>query len=658
MNRLANCIFTVVLIGLLIATWGCSKSQPEASGHKRNGRERRDAGNGQPAHPATPTPPQVVGGGPYSPNVGQTYPNRVLWGLTHIHTNLSADSGLMGITLGPDQLFESAMGHEVMTTTGLKFKLERPLDWLAITDHAEFLGISGQLATANPELLANPTGKKWYDLSRGTPQQKFEGAWDVFQTIASAKDPINNPKLEASAWVESYEAAEKYNQPGVFTTLHGFEWTSVPGGNNLHRTVIFRDNVDRVKQTIPYSAFDSQNPADLWKYMDDYVQKTGGQVLAIPHNGNLSNGLMYTAETYDSKPMDRAYAESRIGHEPLMEVTQIKGDGEAHPYLSPNDEFANFELWDFGNLADHPVPKKKDMLQYEYARAALKTGLELEAKLGANPYQFGMVGASDAHIGVVDSRQDNFFGQFIWDAPSPTRWQLPMLKYADGKVASYYWQDIPAGLGGVWSRENTREAIWDALKRKEVYATTGERPIVRVFGGWDFVPADKDSPNFAEQGYARGVPMGGNLTNAPAGKSPAFVVFAQRDPYGSNLDRIQIIKGWVGKDGKAQERIFDVAVSGGRKIGPDGRCKTSVGNTVDVANATYTNSIGAAYLSAYWKDPAFDPQEHAFYYVRVIQIPSPRWTAYDQKRFGIKMAANVPMTTTGRAYTSPIWYKP
>ena len=656
MNRLANCILTLVLIVLLTATWGCSKSQPDTAKAAAPA-ARATAGNGTPQQ-AAPTPPQVVGGGPYSPNVGQSYPNRVLWGLTHIHTDLSADSGLMGITLGPDQLFESAMGHEVMTTTGLKFKLERPLDWLAITDHAEFLGLSGQLAAANPELLANPTGKKWYDLSRGNAQQKFEGAWDVFQTIASAKDPINNPKLQASAWAVAYEAAEKYNQPGVFTTLHGFEWTSVPGGNNLHRTVIFRDNVDRVKQTIPYSAFDSQDPADLWKYMDEYAQKTGGQVLAIPHNGNLSNGLMYTAETYDQKPMDRAYAESRIGHEPLMEVTQIKGDGEAHPYLSPNDEFANFELWDFGNLADHPVQKQKDMLQYEYARAALKTGLELDAKLGANPYQFGMVGASDAHIGVVDSRQDNFFGQFIWDAPSPTRWQLPMLKYADGKPASYYWQDIPAGLGGVWSRENTREAIWDALKRKEVYATTGDRPTVRVFGGWDFTPEDRDRPNFAEQGYARGVPMGGNLSNAPAGKSPAFVVFALRDAYGPNLDRIQIIKGWVGKDGKAQERIFDVAVSGGRKIDAAGRCKTSVGSTVDVANASYTNSIGAAYLSAYWKDPAFDPQDRAFYYVRVIQIPSPRWTAYDQKRFGIKMAANVPMTTTGRAYTSPIWYKP
>ena len=322
-------------------------------------------------------------------------------------------------------------------------------------------------------------------LVQGNAQQKFEGAWDVFQTIASAKDPINNPKLQASAWAEAYEAAEKYNQPGVFTTLHGFEWTSVPGGNNLHRTVIFRDNVDRVKQTIPYSAFDSQNPADLWKYMDEYVQKTGGQVLAIPHNGNLSNGLMYTAETYDSKPMDRAYAESRIGHEPLMEVTQIKGDGEAHPYLSPNDEFANFELWDFGNLADHPVPKKKDMLQYEYARAALKTGLELEAKLGANPYQFGMVGASDAHIGVVDSRQDNFFGQFIWDAPSPTRWQLPMLKLRGRQGCVLLLAGHTCGPGrGLVAREHPRGDLGRAQAQGSLchHGRTADRTCLRGLG--------------------------------------------------------------------------------------------------------------------------------------------------------------------------------
>ena len=416
--------------------------------------------------------------------------------------------------------------------------------------------------------------------------------------------------------------------------------------------------MDRVKQTIPFSAFDSVDPADLWKYMDAYEKQTGGKVLAIPHNGNLSNGLMYTAETYDGKPMDRAYADARISHEPLMEVTQIKGRGETHPYLSPTDEFANFELWDFGNASEPTVPKEKSMLQYEYARSALKLGLELEGKLGANPYKFGMVGASDAHIGVVDSRQDNFFGQFIFDAPSPTRWNTALFKFKDGKPAVEYWQDQPAGLGGVWARENTREAIWDALKRKEVYATTGNRPVVRVFAGWDFVPADGDRPDFAEHGYARGVPMGGNLSKAPAGKSPAFMVRALRDPDGPNLDRIQIIKGWLGKDGKTDERIYDVAVSGGRKIGPDGRCKTSVGNTVDVANATYSNSIGAAFLSAYWKDPAFDPTQRAFYYVRVIQIPSPRWTAYDQKRFGIKMPDYVPMTVTDRAYTSPIWYTP
>ena len=353
----------------------------------------------------------------------------------------------MGITLGPEQLFRSAMGQEVTTTTGLKFKLARPLDWLAITDHAEYLGISDQLRAANPELLANPTGKKWYDLSVGNQAQRLEGALAVFASIVGGKDLINNTKLQASAWAEAYEAAEKFNQPGIFTTLHGFEWTSVPDGNNLHRTLIFRDNVDRVKQTIPFSAFDSVDPAELWKYMDAYEKKTGGQVLAIPHNGNLSNGLMYTAETYDGKPMDRLYAEARINHEPLMEVTQIKGRGESHPFLSPTDEFAKFELWDAGNAGQPTAPKENRMLQYEYARGALKTGLELEAKLGANPYKFGMVGASDAHIGVVDSRQDNFFGQFIFDAPSPTRWQVPFFKFKDGKPSSIGLDGSTCGSG-------------------------------------------------------------------------------------------------------------------------------------------------------------------------------------------------------------------
>ena len=623
MNRSAIYVSTLALMVLLFAT-----------------------GNGM-AQEAAKEQLKVPEPGPlqqYSPYVDQNFPDRVLWGATHIHTALSADAGLMGVTLGPADMFRYARGEVVTINTGLKVRLDRPLDWFAVTDHAEYLGLADQIRNSTPALLATPMGKKWYDMSKQGPQQALNAAWEVFTSISQDKDEINQPQLKAHAWAEAYEAAERYNQPGVFTTLHGFEWTSVPEGNNLHRTLIFRDNVDRVKQIVPFSAFDSQNPADLWKYMDRYEKLTGGQVLAIPHNGNLSNGLMFTAETFDHHPMDPAYAEARIGHEPVMEVTQVKGDSETHPFLSPNDEFANFERWDFGNLGSPTTPKQNCMLQYEYARSALKLGLKLEDKLGVNPYQFGMVGASDQHTGVFSFRDDNYFGQFSFSEPSPTRWQNPLQKFADGKIAVSVWKEQAAGLGAVWARENTREAVWDALKRKEVYATSGDRPIIRVFAGWDFVPADLDRSDFAEHGYAGGVPMGGDLSKAPAGKSPAFMVRSMRDPEGPNLDRIQIIKGWLGKDGQTQERIYDVAVSDGRTIGPDGRCTTSVGSTVDVANASYTNAIGAPFLSAYWKDPEFDPTLHAFYYVRVIQIPTPRWTAYDQKRFGIKMADYVPMT--------------
>jgi hypothetical protein len=623
----------------------------------RNGAAQETAP--QKAAPEQPSPhaPAVTGAKQYSPFLGQNFPNRVFWGVAHVHTGFSFDAGMFGITLTPDDLFKVATGGEVVMNNGLRFKQDRPLDWVSITDHAEYMGIADQIRAGSPELLANPQGKRWYEMSKTSPQEGVKAAIEAVVSMQTGKPVFDASKLTATAWAHATASAEKWNQPGVFTTLHGFEWTSAPGGNNLHRTVIFRDGADRVNQVLPFSTFDSQDPADLWKYMDVYAKATGGQVLAIPHNGNLSNGLMYTAETFGGKPMDRAYAEARASHEPLMEATQIKGDSETSPYLSPTDEFANFERWDidFGHKA--PV-RDASVLSKNYVRSALKLGLELEAKLGANPYQAGIIGGSDAHVGVVTQREDNFFGEFANGLPSPTRWQTPLLLDNDGKPVVSVWNEQAAGLGGVWARENTREAIWDALKRKEVYATTGDRLIVRVFAGWDFVPADRDRPDFAANGYAHGVPMGGNLSKAPAGKRPAFMVYAMRDPDGPNLDRIQIIKGWLGTDGKTHERIFDVAVSGGRKIGPDGRCKTPVGSTVDVENATYSNSIGAALLSAYWKDPAFNANERIFYYVRVIQIPSPRWTAYDQKRFGIKMAAYVPMTVTDRAYTSPIWYSP
>ena len=596
----------------------------------------------------------------YSPYPGQKIPTRVYWGVAHVHTGFSFDSGMFGVTTTPDDLFRVARGGEVVLDNGQTFKQDRPLDWVAITDHAEYMGISDQIRAGSPELLANPQGKRWYEMSQTSPQEGVKAAIEAVVSMQSGKPVFDASKLTVAAWAHAIESAEKWNEPGVFTTLHGFEWTCAPGGNNLHRTVVFRDGADRVKQVVPYSTFDSQDPADLWKYMDAYAKKTGGQVLAIPHNGNLSNGQMYSAETFDGKPMDRAYAEARASHEPLLEATQIKGDSETHPYLSPNDEFANFERWwsaDFSKMQ----PAENSVLHNNYIRSALKQGLELDAKLGANPYKAGLIGGNDAHIGVVTTREDNFFGEFANGLPSPDRWKTPLVMlHNDPKQGPFIsvWGEQAAGLGGVWATENTREGIWDALERKEVYATTGDRPIVRVFAGWDFAPTDVDRHDFAENGYAHGVPMGGDLSSAPGSKAPVFMVQAMRDPDGPNLDRIQIIKGWLGKDGKSQERIFDIAVSGGRKIGPDGRCKTSVGSTVDVPNATYTNTIGAATLSAYWKDPTFNASERAFYYVRLIQIPSPRWTAYDQKRYGIKMPDNVPMTVTDRAYTSPIWYSP
>jgi hypothetical protein len=389
--------------------------------------------------------------------------------------------------------------------------------------------------------------------------------------------------------------------------------------------------------------------------MQKYKEKTGGRLLAIAHNGNLSNGIMFPlVESFTGKAVDRAYAETRAKWEPLYEVTQIKGDGEAHPYLSPNDEFADYETWDQANL-DLSVPKQNDMLQYEYARSALQIGLVLEQKLGINPYKFGMIGSTDSHTGLATAEEENFFGKHSGAEPGPKRWEHPMAKVGDKEYTG--WSMVSSGYAAVWARENTREALFDAMMRKETYATTGPRMLVRFFGGWDFTAADAQNRLPAAVGYAKGVPMGGDLRRAPAGKAPTFLVAALKDPLSGNLDRIQIVKVWVDAKGERQEKVYDVVWSGGRKPGADGKLSL-VGNTVDVANATWTNTIGAPELITVWTDPDFNPKLRAAYYTRVIEIPTPRWTAYEAKRFGVKMSKEVPMTTQERAYTSPIWYTP
>jgi hypothetical protein len=458
---------------------------------------------------------------------------------------------------------------------------------------------------------------------------------------------------------EVNKAADEANDPGRFTAFIGYEWTSNTGGNNLHRNIIFRDDGSRARLIEPYTTqkpLGSDNPRDLWKWMSGYEEKTGGHVLAIAHNGNLSNGRMFPIiESFTGRPMDREYAETRALRERLYEVTQIKGDGETHPFLSPNDEFANYERWDKGNL-DLSEKKKPEMLEFEYARAALRNGLKLEQELGINPYKFGMIGSTDAHTGLTAIDEDNFWGKFTTSEPSPQRATHPLIKAENGTIMG--WEETASGYAGVWATENTREALFDAMQRKEVYATTGPRMIVSFFGGWDFETRDASTRNPAAIGYAKGVPMGGDLSAAAAGKAPTFLVAALKDPIGANLDRIQIIKGWLDSKGETHEKVYDVVWSGERKLDPKTGKLPSVGDTVDVPNASYTNTIGASELIKVWKDPEFAPDQRAFYYVRVLEIPTPRWTAYDAKYFGITMPPEVPMKGQERAYTSPIWYTP
>ncbi len=608
-------------------------------------------------------PDFVPGDREYSPYPEQDFPNQVYFGDCHVHTSFSPDAGMIGNKLGPDDAYRFAKGETLTSSMGLKVRLNRPLDWMAVTDHAEGLGFAPLIVESSPKVLDTEFGRKLHALFQEGTAEAAGQAWNLWAgSKFEQKNPYaDNQEFAKEPWERIIDAAEAATVPGSFTALIGFEWSSTPGGKNLHRVVLYRDGAEVAKQRVPLTNSDTKSdPETLWQWMDGLMEDTGGKVLAIPHNGNLSNGLMFSDVRYTSgEPIDEAYAARRQRLEPLYEVTQMKGDGEAHPFLSPDDEFADFETWDSASFGAEP--KTKEMLPNEYAREALKRGLAHEAKLGTNPFKFGLVGSTDTHTSLSTTTEDNFFGKVTQLEPTadPVRFEEVIAgRLGDESIHIQARRTSASGLTGVWARTNTREEIFDALARKEVFATTGTRLKVRVFAGFEFLESDLDRSDFAEHGYDRGVPMGGDLVSAPSGKKPTLLIRAIRDADGANLDRVQVIKGWLDAEGKTHERIYDVVVSDGREIGADGRCKTPVGNTVDIKEATYTNAIGDPFLQTFWEDPNFDPAERAFYYVRVLEIPTPRWTTYDAKFFGVEIPEDVPGSIQERAYTSPIWYAP
>jgi len=599
---------------------------------------------------------QTTKNGSYSPYVGRDYPQNVYFGDTHLHTSISLDAFGDGNTkLGPEEAYRFAKGQELNGHDGKPVRISRPLDFLVVADHAEYLGLVPAIAEGNKELLATEEGARWKKMMDEGKMPEVFG--DFILDVTSNTPRLKNDKFTESVWAAIGAAADRHNNPGKFTAFIGYEYSPFPDGDNLHRVVIFRDDTNKTNKVKPFSSFDSQNPEDLWAYLEQYETKTGGKVLAIPHNGNLSGGSMFALQTFEGNPLTKDYAKNRMRWEPLYEVTQIKGDSETHPFVSPKDEFADFESWDKANLAMVKA-HKDEFFQYEYARPALKLGLKEEKKLGVNPFKFGMIGSTDSHTSYSNTEEDNYLGKYGIATPSPERWTKIFGEGVQNRVVTKReWTSQQAGLAAVWAEDNTREAIWDAMKRKEVYATTGPRMQVRMFGGFDFSNKDAVNPDLVNIGYTKGVPMGGELEKAPGKKSATFLIAALKDPDGANLDRVQIVKGWLDKKGTVHEKVYDVAVSDGRQI-KDGKATKKVGSTVDLKTATYSNSIGEVYLAAAWTDPDFDTKQTSFYYTRVIEIPTPRWTAFDEVRFGIKMAPEVTRILQERAYTSPIWYTP
>jgi Protein of unknown function (DUF3604) len=589
------------------------------------------------------------------------YPQRVYWGDTHLHTANSPDAFGFGNRLDPEAALRFARGEEVTSSTGIKAKLARPLDFLVIADHSDGFGTIKDLYNAPRSFITQPLMRRWYDMMHAGPEQSRKAVGEIIDAKAKNTLPkeLLNPVGAADRlrknWFAHIATVERYNEPGQFTALLGFEYTLMNGGNNLHRNVIFRDGAARVAEFMPLASFDTVVPDGLWDFMDAYEKQTGGKVLAIPHNSNLSNGMMFELTDSGGGPMSAAYARRRAAHEPLVEITQIKGDSESHPFMSPNDEFASYgdAGWSLGNL-DFSAKSSPEMQSGSYVREALKRGLLIEQRTGVNPYKFGVVGSTDSHTSLSTADDDNFFGKHPGAEPSATR--STSAQGLGRKDERRGWNYLASGYAAVWATANTREAIFDAMMRKEVYGTTGPRMVLRAFGGWDFKATDLTG-DWVKAGYARGVPMGGQLRPA-SGSVPSFIVSALKDPQGANLDRVQIIKGWVDGSGQAQEQVYDVVWSDMAKRAAVGGKVPAVGNTVDTARATYANSIGAPTLSAVWSDPDFDPKQRAFYYVRVLEIPTPSWINYDVVRFKLKLDPAIPLIQQERGYTSPIWYNP
>ncbi len=605
-------------------------------------------------------PASHVGAADYSPVVRQGFPHTVYWGDTHVHSNLSGDAVFR---LGPDAAYRFARGQQVTSSTGQPARLRRPLDFIVVADHGNNMGaqITRERAKREPDFAASKMGRLWKLAEQellDTPGVDTERLLSGTLWPGNRNDvAIRHPEFRRSIWQHATELAERHNTPGQFTTFLGYEWTSSRAA--IHRVVVFRDGADRVQRVVPFTSWDSPKPEDLWRYLGQYEQDTGGSVMAIPHNSNLTFGVMFDRVDSENRPLTRDYAELRMRWEPIVEATQIKGDSETHPYLSPDDEFADFETWNGwagkvngGKMwtGNNVRIRPDERIAGEYVRSAFKRGLGQRASTGANPFKFGLIGSSDSHTALSAVAEDNFFGK--------TRSAEPRAGRTLGAYSVINWEMSAAGYAAVWARENTREAIFDAMRRKEVYATTGPRLRVRFFGGWEFDADDAMRADLADIGYSKGVPMGGDLAGAKGGKAPNFLIQAVKDPAGAHLDRIQVVKGWRDEDGELHEKVFNAAVSDGRRISRRGSVR-AVGSTVDVEGATYSNSIGDPELAVVWTDPQFVETQHAFYYVRVLEIPTPRWTAYDAKFYGLRdLPEKIPMVTQERGYTSPIWYTP